>query len=49
MEYSAPDTHPAHELRVDGRVVDLDDVVYSVIEQRDQPRNANNGQRLRRQ
>lgn len=48
VEDGAPDTDPAHELGVNGGLIDRDDVVDGVIEQRDQSRNADDCQWLSR-
>jgi len=47
VEYGGPDARPGHELRVDGRVVLDDDVVDCEVEERDETRDADNGEGLR--
>lgn len=47
MEDGRPDGRPAHEIRVDGRLIDRHDIVDSIVKQRDQPRNTHDSQRLR--
>ena len=46
MEYCRPYTCPSHKLRVDGHVINLDNVVDCVVEEGDETSYADNGQGL---
>lgn len=47
MEDRRPDSRPAHKVRINRRLVLRYNVIDRVIKQGDQPRDANNSQRLR--
>lgn len=46
MEYSGPNSNPAEKRWIEYWIVDLNDIVDSIVEQGDQARNADNSQRL---
>ncbi len=46
MEDGCPDSSPDHKSGIQCNVVDLNDIIDGIIEQRDQTSDANNSQRL---
>ena len=46
MKYSRPDGPPCHKLRIQTRVISFDNIENRIIEQRNQPRDPHNRDRL---